>query len=99
MNEKEKSLGLARLMGIVTEDRGLLCVQGTFAGDQYNGMPEIWQPYAQNKNGLAQFAAILLRFPDVMHRFGCCEAHDFDEIAATQTNILDEILRMNEVEL
>jgi len=70
-------------------------------------------PYASGTFGLAQFAAILLRFPGVMTRVeDCSDIHGIIDIAIvkrkgacggpyapTQANILDEILRMNGKEI
>jgi len=80
MNEKEKSLELAKLMG----------------------WREKINPYG--KGGLAQFAAILLKFPEV---FEYAEGggylkpteHGGCDMAPTQENILDEILKINGVNI
>ena len=96
MTEQEKSLKLSELMGwrlyenegkFFTHDMGCLC--------PYNELPR--------GSGRAQFAAILLRFPEVMARFvGVKNEYEITMLPwnePTQANILDEILRMNGVDV
>jgi len=72
-------------------------------------------PYKKSPTGLAQAAAIFFKFPKVMTRFvsADCDEGGFngfvimnyehyqasDEDVPTQSNILDEILRMNGKEI
>lgn len=110
MNEQEKSLALAKLMGWRTQ--GCICwlpyeVKAAYRpyGSESN-TAEV-QPYKDNEVGLAQFAAILLKFPEVMHELSGYDDHpehggvgeNFFNEPPTQANILDEILRMNGVEI
>jgi len=104
-DEKEKSLELAKLMGW----------KGYYADFEHYDF--VWdcnpdfdctqyklEPYEKSEEGLAQFAAILLKFPEV---FEYAEGggylkpteHGGCDIAPTQENILDEILRMNGVKI
>ena len=54
-----------------------------------------WHPYNKTTGGRAQFAAILLKFPDAMAIFCIClETRD-----DPQTWLLDKVLRMNGVEI
>ena len=102
MNTQEKSLKLAELMGWKPKWNNMAC----------EGVPKIFdygflEPYASGNNGRAQFAAILLKFPEVMARWCYITKDDenkFDTTGAIivqpyQGAILDEILRMNGVEL
>jgi len=98
MNEQEKSLKLAELMGwdIKVDPLG-------FAYFECNNGKLV--PYELSRNGLAQFAAILLKFPEVMHAYvSKYQAHGNPsdilrwKRKPTQANILDEILRMNGVD-
>lgn len=105
MNEQEKSLKLAELMGwrIVYHEECYANVQK----DSGNPLKtESLEPYCEDSNlGLAQFAAILLKNMEVLAHF--CRAdirseqdNEFSvELVGepTQANILDEILRMNGV--
>jgi len=61
MKEREKSLKLAKLMGWRVDKDG--CAYLFDSGFQPVN------PYDTGAFGLSQFAAILLRFPDVMQRF------------------------------
>ena len=72
----------------------------------YTKYPDHYTPYNDTDRGLAQFAAIMLKFfPVVMTRLsfvecivnGSCMQNMSQPIAPTQANILDEILRMNGV--
>jgi len=92
MNTQEKSLKLAELVPEFS------C---GFRKSQ-------WNPYARGMAGLAQAHYILLKFPEVMtqtvevERFGEMENEcmwDLVQHKPTQANILDEILRMNGIEV
>ena len=103
MNTQEKSLELARLMGWELSNR-LLKDRAAIMNwhiARYGG--HILQPYKHNDDGLAQFAAILLKFPEVMNKCDCDGYWEFNPstggMEPTQANILDEILRMNGVEI
>jgi len=99
MKEKEKSLELARLMEWGIHDGRVII----------NGWHERFDPYG--KDGLAQFAVILLKFPEVMMMFAFdkndnrwldsedSEDGDLFHGEPTQETILDEILRMNGVKI
>jgi len=104
--EKQKSLALAELMDIpfvipcesdeyVTFKPTSDHIQREFGEDvQY-------KPYSDDEEGYAQFAAILLKFPEVMAcqfrlvslSSGSYFSRDVT-VKPTQANILDEILRM-----
>jgi len=96
MNEQEKSLKLAELCPDIWA---------------FWKPEKDWNPYSESINGLAQFAAILLKFPEVMCSLVPITYFDADEDerkslrktmnynGPTQANILDEILRMNGVEI
>jgi len=94
MTEQEKSLKLAELMG-----------WSIFEGKRFLHTGEELEPYADTRSGLAQFAAILLKFPEAMTSYGMkCDGSVYlcdspDDCPPTQTNILDEILRMNGVDV
>lgn len=109
MNVQEKSLKLAELMGWTIQD----CAFGKMIKvfNEQGGFHRIdLCPYDDKEFGMgsAQFAAILLKFPEVMdqaNNYGfadgmliCCSKHE-SYYEPTQANILDEILRMNGVEL
>lgn len=88
MNTELKSLELARLMGWKINKSWILRTP-YLASHELN-------PYEQDVYGLAQFAAILLKFPWVMYQF--VQQNDSSGIGIkepTQANILDEILAMN----
>jgi hypothetical protein len=94
--EAEKSMMLAELMEWEVDSfRG--GAYTTFWGYTTHG------PYMTTKTGLAMFAAILLKFPEVMlnmHDLECtCMAPTCFVFEPTQANILDEILRMNGKEI
>ena len=76
MNEREKSLALANLMGwkIKKSSCGVLLVNWE---DSIFGRsnPDILCPYAANVIGRVQFAVILLKFPNVITEFVCTELH------------------------
>ena len=77
---EERSLMLARLMG----------------RSAYNQNMNSWRPYSDGTIGRAQFAGILLRFPEVMDEIlNHPEKGKRFTIDPTQANILDAILRMN----
>jgi len=91
MNTEEKSLKLAELMGLRVWDsmHGHHVYEGDIARD--NDM--LLRPYSDSTEGLAQFASILLKFPEVgAHFFG-----RWDKF--TQECVLDHILRMNGVDI
>ena len=71
MNEHDKSLALAKLMGWSTSCGRVHC---TFEGKYFFG-GGVLHPYAKTEEGLAQFSAILLKFPDVVSKFVCTEGH------------------------
>jgi len=100
MTETEKSLAWAKIMGWP-------------ANDPFFELGTI-NPYDNDYLGRAQFAAILLKHPEIMKSFCHIEPeidlveHDnpindywiqFDTNLATQTNILDEGLRMHGVDI
>jgi len=105
MNEQEKSLKLAELMGwevekhIYSDLSITTCIRGT---------DEELCPY-EYEDGLAQFAAILLEFIEVMYSHaivntltyaeGCYEFAWNNDEQPTQAKILDEILRMKGVDI
>jgi hypothetical protein len=109
MDEEQKSLKLAELMKwfIFESQHGDYRIQKT--GDVLR--TETLEPYCKDSNtGLAQFAAILLKFPEMMEEY--CQGikghgfmrwsesdKDFVWLPPTQANILDEILRMNGVDI
>jgi len=79
MNEQYKSLALAKLMGWSTSCGRVHC---TFEGkDGFNG---VLHPYAKTEDGLAQFAAILLKFPDVVSKFVCTEGHTYEHATSAE---------------
>ena len=98
MNTEGKSMMLAKLMGWgiyggrVTDE----------VGSDRIGFCEPC-PYSDTQQGLAQFAAIMLRFPEVLARFKLMDSGEWmgGLIGGepTQSNILDEILRMNGKEI
>jgi len=120
MTEQEKSLKLAELMGwdlkllknFVRQENDELksyhiCTSQVDGCDMWEYVK--FNPYSSSVEGLAQFAAILLKFPEVI--FSLVEVtsivtgrdmghenrwyyYDFN-----QSNILDEILRMNGVKI
>jgi len=102
MNEQEKSLKLAELMGWEVISVRDMRMYNPFC----TGTADI-ELYNETTRGLAQFAAILLRFPEVMRRFdhvgpygdGTGGIQTADGLPPTHTNILDEILRMNGVDV
>ena len=103
LSVQDKSLLLAELMGwaiganINTSQRTVITGIARVGG--------ILRPYDGDGHGLAQFAAILLKFPEVFYH-DKLERWDYyhdcanvEHIEPTQANILDEILRMNGVEI
>jgi len=111
MNEKEKSLELAKLMGwdvvTLTGDSDWYVVREAILKlDEY----PVLEPYSPRGEGLAQFGAILLQHKEVFaefdkNRYGWeqrdCEGNwnVGDEYKPTQAAILDEILKLNGVKL
>jgi len=110
MNEHDKSLALAKLMGWSTSCGRVHC---TFEGK--NGFNGVLHPYAKTADGLAQFAAILLKFHDVVSKFVCTEGHTYEHATSaeryeryggmfqgfitaeklfTQEAVLDEVLQL-----
>ncbi len=88
MDKKEKSLKLAELMGWKLKERkiaGLMVVHEIVNDEPLRFHKAFLEPYDFDVNGLAQFAAILLKFPGVMWDW---------EKEPTQANILDAVLRM-----
>ena len=99
MNEYEKSLKLAKLMGlsynIIDCKDGYMTIEPTCDHiRRESGDVVQYTPYESDEEGLAQFAAILLKFPEVMEF-----STEWTYNKPTQANILDEILRMNGVEI
>jgi len=97
--ETQKSLALAELMGW---EQAETCPHVWFMG---NGLGQMHlHPYSKSYSGLAQFAAILLKFPRVFCRFTEGDLDGFtsllfddgyhDKLEPTQANVLDEILKM-----
>jgi len=90
MNEKEKSLKLAKLMRWRVDKDGC-----TYLFD--SGLQPV-NPYDTGAYGLSQFAAILLKFPEMMLVWQRYFDPDSQEpryiLEPTQAIILDEILRM-----
>ena len=90
MNEQDKSLELAKLMG-------------WRAGDNM-GQTHL-QPYDNSIIGLAQFATILLKFPEVLSQYDCRVLHNprntmwKDGVKPSQENMLDAILKMNGIRI
>jgi len=86
MNETEKSLKLAKLMRWRVDNDGCAYLFDS-------GLQPV-NPYDTGAFGLSQFASILLKFSEVfsVKRYGD-NKWDWDD--PTQSNILDEILRMN----
>ena len=109
MNEHEKSLKLADLMGWKIRDdclshRGYHLIETK----SYNWLHHSYlSPYSDSEESLAQFAAILLKFPEVMIRFvddatsgeGTFGKEYYGYDKPTQANILNEILVMNGVKI
>jgi len=91
MNEKEKSLKFADIMGCH------ITAEST----------QLYIPYSNEALGLAQFAEILLKFPEVMTIRTPYKrvTDDYIEVSLwsikepTQENILDEVLRLNDVDI
>jgi len=102
MNTKEKSLKLAELMGWETFSGtentpnavNIQYIRLKYGQSNIGG--QLLNPYCTDSvmgHSLSQFAAILLKFPEVLGHslvYGC----RFDG-ETMQANILDEILRMN----
>lgn len=105
MNTEEKSSKLAELFGNfhnLTIGSGQCYSDTPFCGSL------IIDPYKTHNVGRAQFAAILLKFPEVMDQFTACDAAarpwaKYHNAAngfcahrkPAQSDILDEILRMS----
>jgi len=96
MNEQEKSLKLAELMGWVYLSNGDYWRTADTAEASLC-------PYDDDTIGRNQFAAILLKFPEVIFNFAMKGDSKYKEWnkkdEPTQKNILDEILRMNGVDV
>ena len=99
MNTQDKSKKLAELMGW---ERIWSSVREEY---HVNGSYMELVMYDSDNDGLAQFAAILLKFPEV---FEDCIGGGFiletshegaGYLQPTQANILDEILRMNGIDI
>jgi len=97
MKETEKSLELAKLMGW----REFKSTGAYMIFSEYE-LSEL-KPYCSDTQGLAQFGAILLKFPAVFEYAsagGFIKYNDgYTYTEPTQENILDEILRINGVKL
>jgi len=103
MHETEKSLKLAELMGwdVVRrpqrDERVIISDYGRNLGGNVTLCP-----YRNTVSGCSQFALILLRFPEVMNEVKdmsmSSETYGIG-VEPTQANILDEILRMNDVNI
>jgi len=108
--ETQKSLALAELMGWEINNAANasepVSVCTDYAVSTIDSQPtSYWlQPYEHTAVGLAQFAAILLKFPRVFCRFTQGDFDGFtsllfddgyhDKLEPTQANVLDEILKM-----
>jgi len=105
MNEYEKSLKLAKLMGlsynIIDCKDGYMTIEPTCDHiRRESGDVVQYTPYESDEEGLAQFAAILLKFPEVFpERLESYVGFEGWIKKPTQANILDEILVMNGVEI
>jgi len=103
MNEQEKSLKLAELMGWELDYNKLWDEWHVLNLFPRGHIATILQPYANSEQGHAQFATILLKFPEVFSTFDCRITSNPKNVMwlngekPTQSNILDEILRMNGV--
>lgn len=88
MNTKDKKLALAKLMGWIVFYH---IPHGTVPHLENTG--HVLNPY----DDLAQFAAILLKFPEVMAKFNSTYVWGayYTEPTIRQAIILDEILRLN----
>jgi hypothetical protein len=92
VNTREKSLELAELMGWdVQTDQGITTMPAPSR--------DILCPYDTYLNGRAQFADILLEYTEVMHKLTSGTNRFWHGCKPTQANILDEILRMNNIEI
>jgi len=111
MNEQEKSLKLAELAEWEEAD-----ATNIWTGEDLWNINSHYcplEPYQNTRDGLAQFAAILLKFPEVMgsvtfnratnKRTYLTTTQDGNRITGsadvTQANLLDEILAMHGVEI
>jgi len=96
MSDHEKSLKLAELMGwkLTPDEKSILTTTDAVYGHL--------DPYGRHRGGMAQFAAILLKYPMVITSFieaPCC---GYEQCCGelrlasnpTQEQILDEVLRM-----
>lgn len=107
MNIKDKNKKLAELAGIKTSESGLGFI---YIVDSRQNEWKIISPYEKSINGLAQFAYVFLKWPNVMLEFvelscgcdsigdSCCGKIIMKELP-TQAEILDEILRMNDIKI
>jgi len=113
MNEQEKSLELAKLMvwEVSQWPSVNVFVVRLFNHDELACNWPHLNPYAETESGQAQFASIIMKFPEVMVNVHNYYGSDYDGPAVdsqqpmspplhlTQANLLDEILRMNGVEI
>ena len=102
--EKQKSLALAGLVGWELQNSRLLPSQPPCIYHNAGAVECLMlDPYNDtDRNGLAQFAAILLKFPEAMAcQFSTVCLSDGSmltrntPVKPTQANILDEILKLN----
>lgn len=96
MTEIEKSRKLAELMGW----KVMVSTMGTKPKHMVNMGSSEWytlRPYNSDHWGLAQFAAILLKYP---HVFEYAKGGGYiNGKEPTQENILDEVLRINGIDI
>jgi len=85
--QHEKELNLAELMDWKTHNHCVVHDEGDASH---------LEPYANSKNGRTQFAAIILEFPEAMQEFYVLEG-EWQPVRPTQGNILDAVLRINDV--
>ena len=89
LTEQDKSILLAKLWPVEVVLDGCRLAVKEFEGKAYGGL---WEPYEETERGYAQFALLMLKFPEVMFTNTRKWLNGQD---ATQANILDEILRLN----
>lgn len=92
MKIEDKNKALAELLGITTSDSGIGFITITSAGDM-NG--KSFNPYLDTTNGLAQFGAITLRFPEDILSLSRYEYLNTEWVENMQANVLDEVIRAN----
>jgi len=99
MNKQEKNLELVKLMGWYVYDFKYSIERGYRQDEHiviFEGCDALLEPYQD----LAQFGAILLKFPEAIVRINdSVDYHLWCEHPPTQENILDEVLRMNGVKI